>query len=1791
MALNDKNSNISVNVSMFDKNIGKDVVNYHIQENVWTHARNAINNSITGDLESIGNEPSNSLCIKIDSASGMQIIGAIYLFDDRWIIFSTNRKYPGETGFFTHEIGYFNKLECCYVPIYRERAASNSSCLNFAQTNLIYGVSRYTQKCTYKIYWDDGLNPTRTMDVGNPDTFPKCDVAWDPTQNAWTDENNYSLPYQTKQDPSCSGDCDVRILDKPLKLECDKIRLAPKITAPCIRLSKSKFAGTLLNGQYAVCVAYTINRQKISDYFISLPISIFSHSNVSGSIDVEISGLDTDEFDEIQVVVLSQVSFKPVAKVLGYYSTSSSSGGTMRITIDAIDNSLPDVPLQVLPLSNPIFEKSDYLTSVNGYLMRINPTGKLDFNYQPLANRIITEWVLVEYPEDYYIKGGTNIGYLRDEVYTFFIRWIYDTGDRSPSFFIPGRPMRKGIDDVASTHYLQNCDGNMNVKWFCENTAIVNWTGTSVIPDDPFGGKVIAKGYCGYYESSEKIDSKHPERWNTFRNCNKWIDNVMIKNGDLKCLEKKSIYNIGEDINDYDLCGKHIRLHKMPDETIDNALTLKIHDNPSKKIRILGVSFKNILPPIDNDGNIIKGIIGYEILRGSRDGNRTIIAKGIINNVGTYTFNNTLYGFANYPYNDIHDNVFLAKKSLPRNRNLYKFSLTNLLFNLFYKSSLEGDYFAYASTYKDNYYDDPNNPFTSSDYSENILTFHSPETTFQKPYLSAKEMKIYAFAYGISSRYISKVEDHPKYKLISDFALQFAAIISLGHVAAKIEGDIELEAGHSIIGNIQSGFAFAGPAGIGANAGYYANLGISPATLALLIGNIALLSPGLVLTFTAMTGLTVVDFLLGYSAVSAVLSATSTATGAGLYVTPKYKAIPSAYGKLPLLIRQGAFPIFFMFYMSEAIEEYIRLFRNMTAYKDYAAKFLSHGLYDDFKKIPQPLKSTKIRTCIKDAIYLGDSMVHFNSANITINNKFRTDKVALYIDDGIDKNLILTEDESRWNIDILNPGEKAILGKVSAKYRDNYSYEDAFYKIIQRKIGSYYVGLKQNIRNAYGQLDNIKQIPIGCINKIQLNTCQAVSSNILFGGDIYINRYTERDVFFYFYDWPRGMPDGTEWDYRNTIMGLYPRYWINSNINISFDDISNSFGMDVTSNPFETLYNIISFLWNSTLVGSIINTILGALNLGGSGSTGSSNNFVSSLAKTLLPYNLDGDIGRKILSLGVYNGFFYLYDASVRDFWVESEINLAFRDHGEQDSEQAYIPYVNENLKSLFDDKIIKLRDYFKYDFSLSASRFFTNTVSWSYLQPHDYNPFIAESCYTKLWMTVIYSLPQSNEHKKDYWSIFLPNNYKRFNDNIVSIRELRGTGLIMLFENSSPLLYNGVDTLQTDNFVKITIGDGGLFTQPPQSIVNVDREYEYGSCQNRLSFINTPYGSFYISADQDKVFWLANGLNEISNLGMRWWFSNYCRYRILEDFPTFDLLDNPVIGVGMLVVYDNTNGLVYFCKRDYKLKDSFVGGNNSYDGNGTFTINGVSGITVKDSNYFEDAGWTVSYDPKIKGFVSFHDWHPDLTLGSQDTFCTIKGNGIWTHNTNFQSYCNYYGIQYPFEIGYIINNKVEEITLKSIEYYLEVYKYDTNGYDRFHILDENFDRLVISTTEQCSGMLRFNLHNKTNPIANNDYPKFLPGIVDILYSKEENRYRINMFYDLVKDRGEFSGAQNVIWNTSENGYVKTLNPLSLDYSKPATQRKRIRNYKVEVLFIKTNPADKKFIFNLALSKLNISKR
>jgi hypothetical protein len=1380
---------------------------------------------------------------------------------------------------------------------------------------------------------------------------------------------------------------------------------------------------------------------------------------------------------------------------------------------------------------------------------------------------------------------------MRDEIYAFFIRWVYNTGDVSSSYHIPGRPALQALD-LAAPNSIYDKVGNETQRWQVYNTAFVTDPNLNIPQDD--GGVIVAKGRMGYWQSTEIYPDTKPDVWNAN------ATSFPYPNTNLT--------------TDYNLCGRNIRHHRMPSDLImfnqagstlasvdaisSNHVRTNLGGQPGA-IRILGVEFDNILPPLDNTGNVIPGVVGYEILRSSRQGNKTVIAKGIINNVRCY---NDIDGdevlYQNYPYNPLTPDPSLSTVDVPGGPT---------------------DNVAIQSCYK-----------------KNIFTFHSPDLQVISPYLASQELVLYGergYRGNVTGNF-SEVPNHPKHKLITDLAYITSVVIGMaeamvqarGRKTRSQQGPKELWLGQyneAIDGDALSGGSISGGGGTLATGSGV----IAPITGAAIGGG----------AIRGLEGSTPNDYWNTHNIPTSAefeipLYIDGAASGAGsqdtvasgVQDTNNFNNIPGAiFGQnslfgwqnydvigyyntlndnqsykdakvkigfsenldqevsglqmLPQTVQVPYGIISFMSLWGSGISNFLELAKAMTKYRQYAWRYLSHG--DLTNNRNGNVQIGNYRRKISRTYYLDNLLQNFPASNNTqtsyrVNNLYRARAVMFEIDRNnnntayniLNPSLVdnsLTTIGVQFNIDAANSDsdltstEYAFLNKVRETFNTTAT--------------SYYAGFKINRPNLYGQLDSILQVYTKCRTLVKpidgtFDSCsnttfqtltnadkgRPVPNTIVYGGDVYVGRYSEKNTFFYFRDWLYGQPDGTQFDYSLHYMISYPRYWAN----FSEYDSMGTLG---------------------TMVGSLT-----SLSQGGTNQWDIPSNY-HHLDRRNYFVNLQPNIGSVVnifsslgsFRFGVKNAFFYLFQSGVRDFFVETELNISYRDWGNTDNQRYYDPYRYTDLEAMFEPSIIKAGNFFKYDFSLGISKTYHDLISWGNVQPISYNPYVAENCFTYYPNRLIYSLPQNLAAVKDYWQVFLSFNYKDFKSKVIAVKAFDQSGVAIFTELDSPVMTRTVENLELDLGSKINIGDGSLFSQPLQSFSNADAAYQYASVQDPLSVVSTPLGVFYIAQSQGKIFGIGESLEELSNAGMKWWFAKYLPYKLLEDFPDFELLRNPIAGIGCQTSFDNKNQIIYFTKKDYALKDLIPTG-LIYDKGNTFfkVINGQATtlrVTLGDPLYFEDASWTISYDPKAKAFISFHDWHPDLIMPSKMSILTTKGRNIWKHNETTSSYTNFYGIDYPFEVEEVVSNGQTVTSIKSMEYILEDYVYSADGYDKFHMLDYNFNKAILYNSEQVSGDLRLNAYPKNNPVLAMQYPIVNPTSIDILYSKVENKYRFNQFWDVTRDRGEYSGFITQMWDTQANGYLSLLNPNNLNYAKSPFERKKFRHYVNKLRLIREN--------------------
>jgi hypothetical protein len=68
--------------------------------------------------------------------------------------------------------------------------------------------------------------------------------------------------------------------------------------------------------------------------------------------------------------------------------------------------------------------------------------------------------------------------------------------------------------------------------------------------------------------------------------------------------------------------------------------------------------------------------------------------------------------------------------------------------------------------------------------------------------------------------------------------------------------------------------------------------------------------------------------------------------------------------------------------------------------------------------------------------------------------------------------------------------------------------------------------------------------------------------------------------------------------------------------------------------------------------------------------------------------------------------------------------------------------------------------------------------------------------------------------------------------------------------------------------------------------------------------------------------------------------------------------------------------------------------------------------------------GFTVAYNEPTQGWSSFFSYIPEYMVGINNSFYSFKGGQIYLHNSLTVPPCNYYNVQYPAEVTFLVNEK-----------------------------------------------------------------------------------------------------------------------------------------------------------------------
>ena len=575
-----------------------------VEKGKLTYALNASVENFDATAVNYQNEPGNELCLNFPE--NFRLIGEHFIQEkNQHIFFLTNP----ETG--ASQIGYMNNNDCIYH-IYVE-----GLCLNF---NINYPIQKAVHRitnCTTEIYWTDGLNPRRYLDLEN-------------------------IPYITNYvDDSICDPVVVPILD------CNKLKIQPNFSIPDITINSVINGGDLKAGTYQFAIQYC-NAQGdayTSYYSITNPTPIANSQLTTANFDyavgksivLDISNIDlTGYYEYYNVAVIKTINDVASVQLVGTYFID---GPAKQITYTGQDVTAISLSTADIFEKFPYYDIAQDVTAVQDILVWDNLTSIDRVNYQQIANKIDLQWQTYKIPagENYAneINATELRGYLRDEVYAFEIVFLLRNGKQTDGFHIPGR--EPNSDDLVLVDKTTNKDyigtGTSAPYWKIYNTASV--VGTAIGPS--IGTATPHQyGNFAYWESQEEYP------------CNTLVWG--------------------------NLAGQKIRHHKFPDILVSPMFESQAPNYISPAMQTANalypigvkISTQQIASLIDNSNLTAEqkaDIIAYKIVRGDRSTNKSIVAKGMLRNVGTYEREGTNYFYPNYPYNDIKTDPFLLAQN------------------------------------------------------------------------------------------------------------------------------------------------------------------------------------------------------------------------------------------------------------------------------------------------------------------------------------------------------------------------------------------------------------------------------------------------------------------------------------------------------------------------------------------------------------------------------------------------------------------------------------------------------------------------------------------------------------------------------------------------------------------------------------------------------------------------------------------------------------------------------------------------------------------------------------------------------------------------------------------------------------------------------------------------------------------------------------------------------------------------------------------------------------------------
>lgn len=436
----------------------------------------------------------------------------------------------------------------------------------------------------------------------------------------------------------------------------------------------------------------------------------------------------------------------------------------------------------------------------------------------------------------------------------------------------------------------------------------------------------------------------------------------------------------------------------------------------------------------------------------------------------------------------------------------------------------------------------------------------------------------------------------------------------------------------------------------------------------------------------------------------------------------------------------------------------------------------------------------------------------------------------------------------------------------------------------------------------------------------------------------------------------------------------------------------------------------------------------------------------------------------------------------------------------------------------------------------------------------------------TRRW----FSQQSFQEEKTDNYRSFLPNNYSDIEGEHGAITDTFRLGNNLFIHTAEALWQQPVNIQEriTGEIVSF-IGTGEFMAIPPRKVL--DSNLGSAGCQHKWATIKTPVGVFFVSEIEHKPYLFGESPRDISE-GISNYFEENLRPFLSDQLygkfgVTYMYENNPanIDGTGYISTYDTRYERIILTKRDHQVIPSRLASlelrsNKPTSGNafiyclkdGLF-YDGVNPISLTNTLYFEDKGFTLSYSLKSKQWISWHSYLPNYYIYTQNDFYSFvnTANKIWKHNM-VGNYQTHYGRYNPFIIEYVINSNIlVEKTFEAMLLQTLARKWD--GTTKQYIEDKfiTFNKLTVFNSNQCTGELTIKV-KQTEPSPSLWYSHQIVESANVVTANRSNSgWNLNRFRNYVNDYSKPMFTSG--WNDIRDSYFidKIVNSLVIDYKKP----------------------------------------